>query len=153
MIVLERRQLLGACASALLLASGPAVAALKSPDGVRTSLRIMNQVVTHTGRLIMAANYDQLPQESREFTEGAELLRSSIAGEPETFKARVYPLIRSAVLASSDLNAASKSRNPTRIRTAHEAFGMAVQRVIGQFPENLRPPAVFTRIQRSPSPR
>src|SRR5438094_8077696 len=148
MIAFERRQLLAACAVILVAASSPTLAALKSPDGVRTSLRIMNQVVTPTGRLIVAGSYDQLPRESREFTEGAELLRTSIAGEPETFKARINPLMRRAVLASSDLNAASKSRNPERIRTAHEMFAEAVQRVIVQFPENLRPPAVVTRIHR-----
>ena len=147
MVTFQRRQLLGACALVLLTGSAPTLAALKSPDGVRTSLRIMNQVVTHTGRLILAGNYDQLPREGREFTEGAELLRTSIAGEPEAFKARIYPLVRRAVLASSDLDAASKSRDPARIRAEHLDFAQAVQRVIGQFPENLRPPAVITRIQ------
>ena len=147
MIAFERRQLLAACTFIFLAASSPAQAALKSPDGVRTSLRIMNQVVTHTGRLIMAGNFDQLPRESREFTEGAELLRTAIAGEPEAFKARINPLMRRAVLASSDLNAASKGRSPERIRAAHEMFAETVQRVIVQFPENLRPPAVMTRIR------
>jgi hypothetical protein len=130
---------LGACSLGLALAL-PAIAAdLKSPDQVRTGLRIMNQVVGHTGRLIAAKNYDQVPREGGEFTEGAGLLRTAIAGEPADFKAKATPAIDKAAAASAALSEASKSHDDAKVGPAHAAFASAVQALIALFPDAVKP--------------
>jgi hypothetical protein len=135
-------KLFAQAAVAIVLATTSAAAAdLKAPDRVRTGLRIMNQVVGHTGRLIDAKNYDQLPREGREFTEGAEALKQAIADEPASLKAKVGPEIDAALKSSAALSDVAKSHDDAKVRTAHAAFAKTVQAVIGDFPQDVRPAA------------
>jgi 3-methyladenine DNA glycosylase/8-oxoguanine DNA glycosylase len=113
--------------------------ALKSPQSVKTGLRILNQVVGHTGRLIDAKSYDIVPREQQEFDAGAALLREAIAGEPAAFKAKIDPLIEASVKASSAMGEAAKAHDDAKLAATHDKFAAAVKSVIEQFPEDLRP--------------
>jgi azurin len=118
---------------------GPAP--LKSPQSVRTALRIMSQVVDHAGRLIAAANYALVPREVQEFGEGVEALRDAMAGEPADVRSGIEPLLRAALQTSQALSAAARRGDGSAIAAAHRRFGAAVQAVIAAFPGELRPRA------------
>jgi hypothetical protein len=124
-----------------LLSSGVAVgqAALKAPQSVKQSLRILNQVVGHTGRLIDAKKYDVVPHEGQEFEEGAAMLREAIANEPAAFKSKIDPLIGESLKASSAMGEAAKAHDDAKLAQTHDRFAAAVKSVIEQFPEDLRP--------------
>jgi len=127
--------------AALLAATAFAQTSLKSPQTVKTGLRIMNQVVGHTGRLIASKSYDQVPREAGEFTDGVAVLREGIANEPASFKSKIEPLIDKAVQASNALSEASKSGNESVLGKAHEQFSAAVKTVVEAFPDDMRPKA------------
>lgn len=114
---------------------------LKSPQSVTTGLRILNQVVGHTERLIAAKSYDQIPREAGEFAEGVAVLREGLAAEPASFKSKVEPLIDRALQASNALGDASKAGDEAAIKKDHEQFSAAVKTVIDAFPEDVRPKA------------
>lgn len=124
-----------------LLCAGPALAqtALKSPQSVKTGLRIMNQVVGHTGRLIASRSYDIVPREGEELEAGAAVLREAIANEPAAFRSKVEPLIEKALEASSAMGAAAKAHDDAKLASTHDQFAAAVKSLIEQFPEDLRP--------------
>ncbi len=132
------RALMVAC-GLLLAVALPAQTALKSPQTVKTGLRILNQVVGHTGRLIAAKSYDQVPREAGEFTDGVAVLREGLAGEPAAFKAKIEPLIEKALKASSAMVDAAKAGNEATLTTTYDQFAAAVKVVIEAFPEDLRP--------------
>jgi hypothetical protein len=112
-----------------LLCAGPAAAqtALKSPQSVKTGLRIMNQVVGHTGRLIDAKSYDIVPREGQELEGGVAVLREAIASEPPAFKSKVDPLIDKALEASSAMGEAAKAHDDAKLASTRPA------RVCGSF--------------------
>jgi hypothetical protein len=112
---------------------------LKSPDDVKTGLRIINQVVGHTGRLIASKNYDTVPREHHEIVEGAEILRDAVAKEPEAFRTKVDGLLDRVVSASSALAEPSKKHDDAKLATAHEALADAVHQVLDLFPKELQP--------------
>ena len=112
---------------------------LMSPDEFKTGLRILNQVVGHTGRLIASKNYDTVPREHHEIVEGAEILREALAKEPEEFRAKVDALLDDVVAASSALEPPSKMHDDAKLAAAHAALADAVHEVIDLFPENLKP--------------
>jgi hypothetical protein len=112
---------------------------LKAPDDVRTGLRILNQVVGHTGRLIASKNYDTVPREHHEIVEGAEMLREALAEEPEAFRAKVDGMLDEVVSASSALEPPSKMRDDAKLAAAHAALADAVHDVLDLFPEDLQP--------------
>jgi hypothetical protein len=58
--------------------------ALKSPQSVKTGLRILNQVVGHTGRLIDAKSYDIVPREQQEAEAGAARTTMRSSRRPAT---------------------------------------------------------------------
>ena len=124
-----------------LLCTGAATAqtALKSPPSVKTGLRILNQVVGHTGRLIDSRSYDIVPREQQELDAGAALLREAIASEPAAFKAKIDPLIAESLKASSAMGEAAKAHDDAKLTATHDKFAAAVKSVIEQFPEDLRP--------------
>ncbi|HEX5418717.1 MAG TPA: hypothetical protein VFY39_01830 [Gammaproteobacteria bacterium] len=112
---------------------------LKSPDDVKTGLRIINQVVGHTGRLIASKNYDTVPREHHEIVEGAEILRDALAKEPEAFRTKADGLLDRVVSASSALAELSKTHDDAKLATAHAALADAVHRVLDLFPKELQP--------------
>lgn len=120
----------------------PANAAdLKSPDTVKTSLRLIMQVTNDFARQIDRKNYVRLPGEMQEFTEAAGALRQAIANEPADFKAKVEPAIQKALAVSeavADLNMGPGSDDAAlRMRQAEQV--KAVNAVFAFFPEELRP--------------
>jgi hypothetical protein len=127
-------------AGTLLLAiSSPVRAELKSPQSVKGALRILNQVVGHTGRLIASKDYERVGGEHGEFTEGAAMLREAIANEPADFKAKVETALTDAVNASAALGPLGATREGEKLETAHAAFATKVKAVLELFPEDLRP--------------
>lgn len=112
---------------------------LKSPDDVKTGLRIINQVVGHTGRLIASKNYDTVPREHHEIVEGAEILREALTAEPEAFRTKVDGLLDRVVSASSALAEPSRLHDDAKLAAAHSALADAVHQVLDLFPKELQP--------------
>ena len=83
---------------ALVVASTVA-AQLKSPDDVKTGLRLLVQVSNDFKRQITAKNFARIPHEYMEYTEAADALRSAIKDEPADFKAKVETRLKAAVAA------------------------------------------------------
>lgn len=112
---------------------------LMAPDDVKTGLRIVNQVVGHTGRLIDSKNYDTVPREHHEIVEGAEILRDALAKEPEDFRKRIDGLLDKVVAASSALEAPSKAHDDAGLASAHMALADSVHKLLDEFPKDLQP--------------
>ena len=131
---------IGACALVIAFAL-PVLAQgqLSSPDDVKTGLRILNQVVGHTGRLIASKNYDTVPREHHEIVEGAQILRDALAKEPETFRTKVDGMLDKVVASSSALAEPSKMRDDAKLAAAHTVLADAVHDVLDLFPAQLQP--------------
>ena len=114
-------------------------AKLMAPEDVKTGLRILNQVVGHTGRLIASKNYDTVPREHHEIVEGAEILREALAKEPEAFRNKVDAMLDEVVAASSALEGPSKMRDDAKLDAAHTALADKVHEVLDLFPDDLQP--------------
>lgn len=112
---------------------------LMKPDEVKTGLRIINQVVGHTGRLITSKNYDTVPREHHEIVEGAEILREALAKEPEAFRTKIDGMLDDVVAASSALEPPSKMHDDAKLMAAHDALADAVHKVLDEFPSDLQP--------------
>jgi hypothetical protein len=127
-----------AVGSLLLALMSPAFAELKSPKSVSAALRVLNQVVGHTGRLVASKDYDRVSGEHGEFTEGAAMLREAIQGEPADFKATVESALDAAVKSSEEMGKVA-AKESARAEAAHADFAAKVKAVIDLFPENVRP--------------
>ncbi|PTY08033.1 hypothetical protein DB347_00140 [Opitutaceae bacterium EW11] len=124
---------------ALLLAFvSSASAKLQNPKPVATALRVLNQVVNHTGRLVASKDYDKVAGEHSEFVEGAEMLRDALRGEPAEFVGKVNTALDAAVTASDDLGKIAAS-NGAKAEAAHTEFAAKTTAVIELFPEEVRP--------------
>src|SRR5262245_63644872 len=88
-----------AIALVLALAIPGWTAQLKSPDDVKTALRLLVQVSNDFKRQITNKNFARLPHEYMEYTEAADALRMSIKGEPADFRNRVETRLKTAVAA------------------------------------------------------
>jgi hypothetical protein len=128
--------------AALLLAAAPlrAQTTFRSPDAVRTGLRVMNQVVRQTERLIASKTYDQLPHEAREFDAGLDALQEGVGNQPSDFKTKLGPLLAKARVAASAMSEAAQTHQDAALGTTHEQFATAVKAVTEAFPKELRPP-------------
>src|SRR5436309_9839380 len=93
----------------VLALAGPIFAAqLKSPDDVKTALRLLVQVSNDFKRQITNKNFARVPHEYMEYTEAADALRMAIKDEPADFKAKVETRLKAAVAAAqkvSDMSA------------------------------------------------
>src|SRR3954468_24617986 len=89
-----------AVASVLTLAA-PAFAQqpLKSPDDVKTGLKLLVQVSNDFKRQITNKNFARVPHEFMEYTEAADALRGAIKNEPADFKNKVETRLKAAVAA------------------------------------------------------
>lgn len=125
-----------AAASLLLFSSA---FALQSPKSVTAALRILNQVVGHTGRLVDAKNYQAVGGEHGEFVEGAEMLREAMRGEPAEFTAKVESALKAAVDSSSDMGKVAAAGDEAKAKAAHDEFAAKVKAVVELFPEDVRP--------------
>jgi hypothetical protein len=112
---------------------------LKSPDDVKTDLRILMQVTNDFDRQITRKTYTRLPHENQEFMEGAGALREAIANEPADFKAKVEPAIQTAVSIAQKVADMSSSNDDAKLRAGHGELLKAVNAVFAFFPEDLRP--------------
>ena len=124
---------------ALVVASTVA-AQLKSPDDVKTSLRLLVQVSNDFKRQISAKNFARIPHENMEYTEAADALRSAIKDEPADFKAKVETRLKAAVAAFqkvSDMSA--NTPDVDKLMAEHGRAVAAMNAVFELFPADLRP--------------
>jgi hypothetical protein len=112
---------------------------LMSPDEVKTGLRILNQVVGHTGRLIASKNYDTVPREHHEIVEGADILREALAKEPEAFRTEVNVMLDEVIAASNALEPPSKMHDDDKLASAHMMLADKVHEVLDLFPKDVQP--------------
>src|SRR5215813_4923814 len=92
----------------LALAVPILAAQLKSPDDVKTGLRLLVQVSNDFKRQITNKNFARVPHEYMEYTEAADALRSAIKDEPPSFRMNVESKLKTAVEAAkkvSDMSA------------------------------------------------
>src|SRR5438046_6125779 len=83
----------------LALAVPILAAQLKSPDDVKTALRLLVQVSNDFKRQITNKNFARVPHEFMEYTEAADALRSAMKGESADLKAKAEPRLKAAVAA------------------------------------------------------
>jgi hypothetical protein len=124
---------------ALTLAA-PVFAQLKSPDDVKTALRLLVQVSNDFKRQITNKNFARVPHEYMEYTEAADALRSAIKNDPADFKAKVETRLKAAVAAAqkvSDMSA--KETDADKLIAEHTKAVAAMNAVFDLFPAALRP--------------
>jgi hypothetical protein len=124
----------------VLLVASPVVAQLKSPDDVKTALRLLVQVSNDFKRQITAKNFARIPHEYMEYTEAADALRSAIKNEPADFKAKVETKLKAAVEAAkkvSDMSA--NTPDADKLMAEHDKAVTAMNAVFELFPADLRP--------------
>lgn len=127
-----------AVGSLLLAFVSSASAELQAPKSVSASLRVLNQVVGHTGRLVASKDYDKVRGEHGEFTEGAAMLREAVQNEPADFKTKVNTALDAAVKSSEEMGRIAV-KDGAKAEAAHDDFAAKVKAVLDLFPEDLRP--------------
>ncbi len=123
-----------------LLVASPLAAQLKSPDDVKTALRLLVQVSNDFKRQITAKSFARIPHEYTEYTEAADALRSAIKDEPANFKAKVETKLKAAVEAAkkvSDMSATTPDAD--KLMAEHDKAVTAMNAVFELFPADLRP--------------
>jgi hypothetical protein len=133
------------CASSLSFALCGAAFAVdvqfKAPQQIQNALATLNRVVDHTGRLITAQNYAQLPGENNEFHEGSQALETSLSAEGGDIAAKVKPMIAKANDDAQSIAAAAASRDDKKLAAGHKALAASVKQIMAAFPSNVQPPA------------
>ena len=113
---------------------------LKSPDDVKTALRLLVQVSNDFKRQITNKNFARVPHEYMEYTEAADALRTAMKDEPADFKAKVETRLKAAVAAEkkvSDMSA--NTTDADKLMAEHTKAVTAMNAVFDLFPANLRP--------------
>jgi hypothetical protein len=137
------KQILAALASigfVVMLAAPIWAAQLKSPDDVKTALKLLVQVSNDFKRQIGNKNFARVPHEYMEYTEAADALRSGIKNEPADFKARVETRLKAAVTAYqkiSDMSA--NATDADKLMAEHSKAVTAMNAVFDLFPADYRP--------------
>ena len=130
-----------ACIGFLVTVAAPIWAAqLKSPDDVKTSLKLLVQVSNDFKRQIGNKNFARVPHEYMEYTEAADALRSGIKNEPADFKVRVETRLKAAVTAYqkiSDMSA--NATDADKLMAEHSKAVTAMNAVFDLFPADYRP--------------
>src|SRR6266516_3803454 len=125
----------------VLAPAGPIFAAqVKSPDDVKTALRLLVQVSNDFKRQITNKNFARVPHEYMEYTEAADALRTAMKNEPADFKNRVETRLKAAVAAEkkvSDMSA--NTTDADKLMAEHTKAVTAMNAVFDLFPANLRP--------------
>ena len=124
----------------LMLAAPMWATQLKSPDTVKTALRLLVQVSNDFKRQITNRNFARVPHEYMEYTEAADALRMGIKDEPADFKARVETRLKAAVAAYqkiSDMSAKATDSDP--LMAEHAKAVTAMNAVFDLFPADMRP--------------
>jgi hypothetical protein len=120
----------------------PLLAQLKSPDDVKTGLRLLVQVSNDFKRQITNGSFNRVPHEYEEYTEAADALRSAIKNEPADFKAKVETRLKAAVTAYhgvSDMSTKATDADKDKLMAEHAKAVTAMNAVFDLFPGNLRP--------------
>jgi hypothetical protein len=131
--------LLATIGIALLLAS-PMAAQLKSPDDVKTALRLLVQVSNDFKRQITAKNFARLPHENMEYHEAADALRAAVKDDPAALKGKVETRLKAAVAAYqkiSDMSATAPDAD--KLMAEHAKAVTAMNALFDLFPADLRP--------------
>jgi hypothetical protein len=130
---------LAAIGIAALLAS-PVFAQLKSPDDVKTALRLLVQVSNDFKRQITAKNFARIPHEYMEYTESADALRTAVKDEPAPFKDKVETRLKTAVAAYQKISDMSANTpDADKLMAEHAKAVTAMNAVFDLFPADLRP--------------
>jgi hypothetical protein len=127
-------------ALALLPASIVAAAPLKSPDDVKTVLRLIVQVSNDFKRQITNKNFKGVPREYMEFTEGADALRDVTKDEPAAFKSKVEARLKTALAAYkkvSDMSATTPDAD--KLMAQLNKAIPTMNAIFDLFPADLRP--------------
>jgi hypothetical protein len=133
-------QTLAPIAALALLVPSAFAQQLKSPDDVKTALRLLVQVSNDFKRQITNKNFARVPHEFMEYTEAADALRTSTKDEPAAFKNRVDMRLKAAVAAYqkvSDMSA--KVTNPDKLLAEHAKAVTAMNALFDLFPASMRP--------------
>ena len=131
--------LLATIGIALLVAS-PMAAQLKSPDDVKTALRLLVQVSNDFKRQITAKNFARLPHEYMEYTQAADALRSAVKDEPAAFKGKLETRLKAAVAAYQKISEMSANApDADKLMAEHTRAVTAMNAVFELFPADLRP--------------
>ena len=124
----------------LTLAVPILAAQLKSPDDVRTALRLLVQVSNDFKRQITNKNFARVPHEFMEYTEAADALRMGIKAEPADFKNKVETRLKAAVSAYQKISDMSGSAtDPDKLMAEHAKAVTAMNAVFDLFPADFRP--------------
>ncbi len=113
---------------------------LKSPEKVKTALRLLVQVSNDFKRQITAKNFARLPHENMEYTEAAGALRVAVQDEPADFKNRVEARLKAALAEYqkiSDMSSAAPDAG--KLMTEHAKAVNAMNALFDLFPAELRP--------------
>ena len=124
----------------LTLAAPSLLAQLKSPDNVKTALRLLVQVSNDFKRQISNKNFARVPHEYMEYTEAADALRSAIKDEPADFKAKVETRLKAAVSAYQKVSDMSgKTPDVDKLMAEHAKAVTAMNALFDLFPADFRP--------------
>jgi len=124
----------------VLAVAVPLSAQLKSPDDVKTALRLLVQVSNDFKRQITNKNFSRVPHEYMEYTEAADALRSAIKDEPAAFKSKVETRLKAAVTAAQHVSDMSGTASDAdKLMAEHAKAVTAMNAVFELFPADLRP--------------
>ena len=130
-----------ACVGFALAPAAPASAQqLKTPDDVKTALRLLVQVSNDFKRQITNKNFARVPHEYMEYTEAADALRMAVKDDSPDLKSKVETRLKAAVAAYqkvSDMSA--KETDPDKLLAEHAKAVTAMNAVFDLFPAALRP--------------
>jgi hypothetical protein len=123
-----------------LVMASTVAAQLKSPDDVKTGLRLLVQVSNDFKRQITAKNFPRIPREFKEYTESADAVRTAIKDEPTAFKAKVETRLMAAVAAFQKVSdMSSNTPDADKLMAEHAKAVTAMNAVFELFPPELRP--------------
>jgi len=115
-------------------------AQLKSPEDVKTALRLLVQVSNDFKRQITNKNFARVPHEYMEYTEAADALRAATKTEPADFKAKVETRLKAAVSAYQKISDMSANTpDADKLMAEHAKAVMAMNSLFDLFPADLRP--------------
>ena len=137
------RNTLAAVASVgLVLTLAPAASAQqpKSPEDVKTALRLLVQVSNDFKRQITNKNFARVPHEYMEYTEAADALRMAVKDDSPDLKSKVETRLKAAVAAYQKVSEMSaKETDPDKLLAEHAKAVTAMNAVFDLFPAALRP--------------
>jgi hypothetical protein len=123
-----------------LLAASPVLSQLKSPEDVKTALKLLVQVSNDFKRQITAKNFARVPHEYMEYTEAADALRSAVKDEPADFKAKVETKLKAAVTAAKKVSDMSVDTPDADKLMAEQGKAVTAMNALFElFPADLRP--------------